>query len=132
MFDALENQPVKLYKSKEVPGQWIGEDKHGALMTWPAEPSGWARRTAYAGAKRLLEEVEPALARGSGWPGAGRAPKPRAASGEASTRRLGIRATPTEYKAWEHRADEEAKRLSDWARDTLNMEVARPRSKGKP
>jgi hypothetical protein len=123
---------VKLYKSKELPGQWVGEDKHGALMTWPAEPDGWTKRTAYAGARRQLEEITPALARGSGWPGAGRAPRPRASSGEASTRRLGIRATPTEYDAWEHRANEEDKRISDWARDELNAVVARPRSKSKP
>lgn len=115
--------------SKELPDHWVGEDKHGALMTWPAEPGGWAKRTAYTGAKRQLEEVTPALARGSGWPGAGRAPKPRASSGEASTRRLGIRATPTEYDAWEHRAQEEDKRISDWARDELNAALARPRPK---
>jgi hypothetical protein len=123
---------VKLYKSKELPDQWIGEDKHGALMTWPAEPGGWAKRTAYTGTKRQLEELEPALARGSGWPGAGRAPKPRAASGEASTRQLAIRATPEEIEAWERRASEEDKRTSVWARDELNAALARPRPKSKP
>ena len=123
---------MKLYKSKDLPGQWVGEDQQGALMRWPAEPGGWTKRTAYAGGKRQLEEVEPALARGTRWPGAGRAPLPRASSGEASTRQLAIRATPEELADWERRADEEHKRPSVWARDTLNSEVARPRSKGKP
>lgn len=123
---------MKLYQSKELPGQWIGEDRHGALMTWPAEPGGWAKRTAYTGAKRQLEELEPALARGSGWPGAGRAPKPRAASGETSARQLAIRATSEELAAWERRASEENKRTSVWARDELNAAIARPRSKSKP
>jgi len=123
---------VRLYRSKEHPDHWIGEDKHGALMTWPAEPGGWAKRTAYTGTRRQLEETEPALARGSGWPGAGRAPKPRAPSGEASTRQLAIRATTEELAAWEHRASEEDKRLSVWARDELNAAITRPRSKSKP
>ncbi len=123
---------MRLYRSEDLPGQWIGEDRHGALMTWPAEARGWTRRTAYTGARRQLEEVEPALARGSGWPGAGRAPKPRAATGEASTKRLGLRATPSEYEAWERRAEEEGKRISDWARDLLNAEAVRLRGKSRP
>lgn len=123
---------VKLYKSKDLPGQWIGEDRHGALMSWPAEPGGWLLRTSYTGLKRQLEPVERALARGTRWPGAGRAPRPRAPSGEASTRQLAIRATPEEFLAWERRAGEEAKPTSVWARDELNALVARPRSKTKP
>ncbi|HWO17722.1 MAG TPA: hypothetical protein VNO30_03065 [Kofleriaceae bacterium] len=82
-----------------------------------------------SGSWRSSEELEPALARGSGWPGAGRAPKPRAASGEASTRQLAIRATSEELAAWERRASEENKRTSVWARDELNAALARPRSK---
>jgi hypothetical protein len=123
---------VKLYKSKELPGQWIGEDKHGVLMKWPAEPGGWMKCTPYTGGRRQLEVAKPALARGTRWPGAGRAPRPRATSGEASTRQLAVRATPEEFAAWERRASEEAKLTSVWARDELNAVVARPRSKGKP
>ena len=131
-MNAPENLPVKLYRSKELPGQWIGEDKHGALMKWPAEPGGWMQRTAYTGGKRQLEEAEPALARGTRWPGAGRARRPRASTGEASTRLLAIRATPGELAAWERRASDEGKRPSVWARDELNAAVARPRPKAKP
>jgi hypothetical protein len=113
---------MRLYRSRDNPDHWIGEDQHGALMLWPAEPGGWAKRTAYTGGKRQLEEVEPALARGSGWPGGGRTRKPRAASGEPSTRSIGVRATPGERAAWESAAGE--RKLSDWIRDTLNAAAA--------
>lgn len=122
---------MKLYRASELPNQWVGEDKHGALMAWPKEPRGWMKRTAYLGPPRQLEEVEPALARGTGWPGAGRAPRPRAPSGEASTERLAIRATPTEFKEWKHWAKEDGKRPSDWGRDELNAASARRRAKAK-
>lgn len=39
-------------------------------MVWPAEKRGWSRHTAYVGPRRAMEEVEPALARGTGWAGA--------------------------------------------------------------
>jgi hypothetical protein len=123
---------MKLYKSREHPDRWIGEDEHGNLMVWPVEPGGWAKRTAWTGAKRQLEEVSPALARGTRWPGAGRARKPRSATGEPSTHRLTLRATGDEMAAWERRAADEGKPLSTWGRDTLNAELARPRSKAKP
>src|SRR4051812_47555584 len=116
---ALTIEPMRLYRSREVPDHWIGEDKHGALMVWPAVSNGWLQRTAYTGGKRQLEEVEPALARGTRWPGAGRARKPRSAGGEVSARRLTLRATDAEVDSWEHRANEEDKAPSVWARDTL-------------
>jgi len=123
---------MRLYKSREHPDQWIGEDEHGNLMVWPTEAGGWAKRTTWSGGKRQLEEVSPALARGTRWPGAGRARKPRAASGEPSDHRLTLRATADEMESWERRANEEGMPLSAWGRDALNAEAARPRSKGKP
>src|SRR5262245_41424804 len=71
----------RLYRSRDLPGQWIGSDLAGALMVWPAERRGWAKRVSYTGPKRALEEVEPALARGTGWAGGGRAHHPRSATG---------------------------------------------------
>lgn len=130
---------VKLYRSKEMPGHWIAED-HGALMIWPAEHGGWAKRTAYTGGKRQLEEVPRAMARGTGWPGGGRGPAPRAASGVPS-KTIGLRATPDEHDKWRRAAKKREQNLAGWARDTLNSEAdrtlgeadaARPRPKGKP
>lgn len=122
---------MKLFRSASLPGRWIGEDKHGALVHWPAEPRGFAQRTPYKGPKRELEEVEPALARGTGWPGArgGRLPSRGSAS-----KPLTLRVTDQERKAWQHAADDRERRLSDWIRDTCNTEAAdpRPRPKGKP
>lgn len=123
----LDSRAVKLYRSREIPDHWIGEDKHGALMLWPTERGGWAKRTAYTGGKRPLEEVEPALARGTGWPGGGRAPKPRSASGALSTS-FGIRVSPEERESWKQAAQERKMPLSDWVREALNS-AARPRTK---
>lgn len=120
---------MKLYRSRDLPGRWVGEDQDGALVHWPAEPGGWARRTPYTGPKRGLEQAEPILARGSGWPGGGRGRAPRSAAGEVSTERVTLRATKAEIEAWEQRAAAEDRPVSAWGRDTLNAEVARPRNK---
>lgn len=98
-------------------------------MHWPAEPGGWEQRTPYTGSKRHLEEVKPALARGTGWPGGGRGRPTR--SGTAATT-FGVRATFDEIARWKERAKEESKRPTVWARDELNAAAARPRSKSKP
>lgn len=123
---------MRLFRSKDHPGHWVGEDAHGSLMTWPATPRGWSKRTGYAGPKRQLEEVEPALARGTGWPGGGSGRKP--SRGEPS-KPLTIRVTDQERGAWESTAKERSQGLSDWIRGTCNAaatEAPRPRAKGKP
>lgn len=129
---------MRLYRSQEHADHWIGEDEHGVLMLWPARPRGWAKRTGFVGAKRQLEEVEPALARGTGWPFGGRGPKSRSPSGAVS-KMIGMRVTDEERAAWEKTAG--GRRLSDWMRDTLNAAAAATaapppartsRSKGKP
>ena len=128
----------KLYRSKEHPDRWIGEDEHGVLMIWPAKPRGWAKRTGYAGSKRQLEEVDPALARGTGWPFGPVGRRPR--GGEASST-LGIRVTSSERAKWQRAADTRERPITAWARDELNAaadrtldetSAARPRTKGKP
>src|SRR5436190_12614430 len=96
---------MRLYRSQDLPGRWIGEDQDGALVHWPAERGGWARRTPYTGGKRQLEECEPALARGTGWPGGGRARRPRAPSGKLS-KPVTIRASDDEREAWEQAAED--------------------------
>ena len=123
---------MKLYRSKDHPDHWIGEDEHGVLMVWPARPRGWTKRTGYVGTKRQLEEVEPALARGTGWPFGGRGPKARSPSGMVS-KMIGMRVTNEERAAWESAAG--GRKLSDWMRDTLNAAAAaatKPRAKSKP
>jgi hypothetical protein len=123
---------LRLYRSKDNPGHWVGEDAYGSLMIWPATPRGWSKRTGYAGSKRQLEEVEPALARGTGWPGGGAGRRP--SRGEAS-KPLTIRVTTQERGAWERAAKERDRALSDWIRDTCNaaaIDDTRPRAKGKP
>src|SRR6185295_2438872 len=116
----LRSPEMRLFRSEALPGQWIGEDKVGTLMVWPAEPRGWAKRTAYLGAKRALEEVEPMLARGSGWPGTrgGRLPLRGSAS-----KPLTIRVTDQERSAWSNAADQREQGLSDWIRDTCNTQA---------
>jgi hypothetical protein len=132
---------MKLYRSPEYPGQWIGTDAEGALVRWPVEPGGWAKRTPYTGGKRQLEEVSPVLARGTRWPGAGRARRPRDPSGKPSDAQIGIRATQEERATWERAADAREQSLTIWARNELNAAAtrtldeladSRPRSKPKP
>jgi len=126
---------MKLFRARDMPNHWIGEDKLGGLVYWPKQRAGWTQRTPYTGSKRKLEEVDPALARGTGWPGGGRGPAPRAMSGTAS-KSLTIRVTDAERSAWENAAREQDRRLSDWIRDTCNAAAPpsdmRPRSKSKP
>lgn len=129
---------LKLYRSKAHADHWIGEDRHGALLLFPAKVRGWASRTPFVGSRLELEEVSPVLARGTKWPGAVGG-KSRDPSGKPS-RTVGIRATDDERTAWQRAADASGIRLTDWARRSLNQvaaraapKVARPkRSKGKP
>ena len=120
---------MRLFACKALPGRWVGEDKHGGLVHWPAEPGGWAQRTPYTGSKRALEEVEPARARGTGWPGVRGGRRPR---GEAPAKPVSIRATVQERANWERAAEDHELTLSDWCRDTLNRESTPPRSGSKP
>ena len=116
---------MKLYRSPEYPGQWIGTDAEGALVRWPMEPSGWAKRTPFTGAKRQLEEVSTALARGTRWPGGGRAPRPRDPTGKPSDAQIGLRATQDERALWERAADAREQSLTAWARNELNTAATR-------
>ena len=120
---------MRLYRSPEMPDRWIGEDKHGALVHWPVATGGWAQRTPYTGPKRVLEEVDPRLARGTGWPGGGTGRPPRQGS---PAQNFGIRASLDEIAAWKSRAEEENKKPTVWARDELNAAVTRRRGKPKP
>ena len=131
---------MKLYRSPTMPSHWIGEDKLGNLMQWPAARGGWEQRTSYTGPKRLLEEVPPAMARGSGWPGGGRGPAPRSASGVPS-KTIGLRVTDDERAKWQRAADVREQTLAAWTRDEINAaadrvlgeaDADRPRPKGKP
>lgn len=116
---------VKLWRSPLLPSIWIGEDLQGALVQWPAERRGWQRRTVYAGQRRVLVAVDPAEARGSGWPGGGRGKLPRA--GGRASRPFTIKVADEERAAWESAAG--ARPVSEWARDELNAAATR-KSKG--
>src|SRR5262245_58324081 len=99
-------------------------------MLWPARPRGWVKRTGYSGGKRQLEEVDPGLGRGTGWPGS---PVGRRPGGiRAADTQLGVRATREERAEWQRAADDTGRKLAEWARDELNAAAARPRSKSKP
>jgi len=121
-----EKLKPRLYRARDLPGMWVAEDEHGVLMVWPAEPRGWRKRTAYTGPKRTLELVEPALARGTGWAGGGRAHKPRSATGRPA-KPVSIRATEEEREAWEGAAKHLQRTLSDWCRGELNDAALRIR-----
>lgn len=127
----LARPEMKLFRATALPGRLIGEDKHGGLVHWPAEPRGFAQRTPYTGPKRQLEEIDPKLARGTGWPGArgGRLPLRGAPS-----KPLTIRVTDQERGAWQRAAAERERSLGEWIREICNTEAAdpRPRSKIKP
>jgi len=116
---------MKLYRSPEYPGQWIGTDAEGALVRWPIAPDGWAKRTPYTGGKRQLEEVSPVLARGTRWPGAGRARRRRDPSGKPSDAQIGIRATQEEHAGWQRAAELREQTFAAWVRDALNAESTR-------
>ena len=129
---------LKLYRSKAHADHWIGEDRHGALLIFPAKPRGWVSRTPFPGSRLDLEEVSPVHARGTKWPGA-IGGKSRDPSGKPS-RTVGIRATDDERTAWQRAADTGGISLTDWARRSLNQVAARAtakvarskRPKGKP
>ena len=129
---------LKLYRSKVHAEQWVGEDRHGALLIFPARNRGWTARTPFVGSRLELEEVSPAHARGTKWPGAVGG-KSRDPSGKPS-RTVGIRATDDERTSWQRAANASGSSLTDWARRSLNQvaakanaKVAHPRrSKGKP
>lgn len=106
-------------------GQWVAED-HGALMAWPDERGGWANRTAWTGDKRQLKKVaDHRLARGTGWPGAGRGRALRSKNGVA-TKTIGIRATDKEHAKWVRATEaSEKENLTEWARDELNAAADR-------
>ena len=114
---------LKLYRSKAHADYWIGEDRHGALLLFPAKIRGWASRTPFVGSRLELEEVSPVLARGTKWPGAVGG-KSRDPSGKPS-RTVGIRATDDERAAWQHAADASGSSLTEWARRSLNQVAAK-------
>jgi hypothetical protein len=112
----LTSAAVKLYRPPDVPGSLVGEDKAGALMVFPAKPRGWAKRSAYQGSKRHLEEITPLDARGTGWPGA-IGGKTRMPTGEASVYQISVRVTAEERELWLAAAG--GGPLAEWIRSTL-------------
>lgn len=115
----------RLYRSRDLPGQWVGTDQAGALMLWPAEKrTGWAKRVGWTKGTRGLEEVAPALAKGTGWPGGGRAHHPRSATGLPS-KPFTFRATEEERALWESAAKHLKRTLSKWCRDELTTAAKR-------
>lgn len=120
---------MKLYRPRHLAGHLVGEDKAGALLLFPAEPGGWAKRTPWTGSMKSLDEISPAEGRRTRWPGAiGGAPR----AGTASKHQLGVRVTDDERTAWERAA--EGAPLSDWIRNTCNAAASewKPHPKGRP
>ena len=118
---------MKLYRPRNSADVFVGEDKAGALMVFPAQPRGWGKRSAFRGKRASLEEVPAAEGRRTGWPGA-IGGKPRAASGEPSLYQLSVRVTAEERDIWLAAAGDDS--LANWMRTTLTT-AARAHSKGK-
>jgi len=118
---------VRLYRTTALPTSWIGEDELGALVSWPRERLGWLRRTPYSGRRSDLEEVPPALARGTRWPGAGSGRPPR--TDGAASKNVTIRASDAERAAWEQAAGNLA--LATWAQRELNAAARRARKRSR-
>jgi hypothetical protein len=118
---------VKLYRPKEPPGHFVGEDRAGGLLLFPASPRGWSKRIAWQGTQRQLVEISPLEARGTGWPGA-IGGKPRRTT--ASVHTVSVRVTTEERDLWQSAAGE--RRLSDWVRDSLNDIAAAAVRHSKP
>jgi hypothetical protein len=114
---------LKLYRSKEHPNHWVGEDRYGSLLLFPAKIRGWASRTPYTGSKTELEEVSAMQARGTKWPGA-IGGKTRDPSGKPS-RIIGIRVTQAERETWQVAADERGVSLTEWLRMAATEMLAR-------
>lgn len=115
---------MKLFRAADRPGFWIGEDKQGVLQVWPAKPRSWGKREGFVGRRDDLEEVDPALARGTGWPGGPVGRKPQA--DKAADTQVNIRTTWEERTAWEQTAERVGRRsMTSWARDELNAAVMR-------
>lgn len=116
-------KPLRLYESRHSPDRWIGEDERGRLWSWERRPDGWAQRGPHAGRQRNLTEVEPALARGTGWPGAG-VGRRRLAGAELGRPRT-VRIDDTRWNAVMEAADRAAVGVSDWVRQAIDRELAR-------
>jgi hypothetical protein len=106
---------VKLYRPRDRSDVLVGEDKAGALMIFPAQPRGWAKRSAYKGSKKSLDEITASEGRRTGWPGAigGKTRTP----GQASVYQISVRVTAEERELWVAAAGEGS--LADWMRSTL-------------
>lgn len=122
-YDSLVTKEAKLYHCNAMPDRWVGTDESGALVHWPRQEGGWAHRTVFNQGRKILVEVEPALARGTGWFGAGVGRPPRGAGGivgGSPSAPVTIRASEEERTAWEAKAKAKNQKLSEWAREMLN------------
>jgi hypothetical protein len=117
----MAKEPLKLYTHPDFPEQWIGEDKHHALLRFPKEAGGWVNRTAFDGDRRRLVKATPSEARGTRWPGAGSGRK--TLEGGASVENRTIRTNKTDGKAWDDARGDVP--FSIWARDALNEKARR-------
>jgi len=127
-YDSLVSKEAKLFHCNAMPDRWIGTDEAGELVHWPREEGGWAHRTVFHMGRKILVEVEPALARGTGWFGAGAGRPPRGAGGivgGSASSPVTIRATDEERQTWEAAAKKTGQKLSEWAREKLNKAASK-------
>ena len=116
-------KPLRLYVSKYYPDRWIGEDERESLWYWERIEDGWARRGPHEGRRRNLTEVDPALARGTGWPGAG-VGRRRLAGAELGRPRT-VRVDDTRWNAVIDAADKSNVGVSEWVRQAIDRELTR-------
>lgn len=111
-----------LYACPQLPGRWVGTDEHGALVHWPAVAGGWAERTPYTG-RRALRVVDPAEARGTGWPGGGGGR--RRLAGAERGQPFTFRLDDPRRAALQKLAEKQGQQPSDTVREAIDLAIAR-------
>jgi len=114
--------PWTLYASVELPSHWIGTDQSKALYQWPRSGK-WSQRELYAGHLPDLKPVAAALARGTGWPGAGVGR--RRSAGDVPGENRTIRIPDRDWKAIGDIAARQGQQTSEAVREAIKLAIAR-------
>lgn len=112
-----------LYMCPQLSDRGVGTDEHGALALWPRTAGGWAFRTPYGGHRRSLRAVDPAEARGTGWPGGGVGRRRLAGAGRGLP--LTIRIDDKRRTALQKLAAQQGQQVSDTVREGIDLVIAR-------
>jgi len=114
--------PWTLYACSQLPSHWVGTNKFSELYRWPRSGK-WADREPYSGATAELTVIDTALARGTGWPGAGVGR--RRVGGDVPGKNRTIRITDRDWKAIGDIADRQGQQTSEAVREAIQLAIAR-------